>query len=131
MGQPWLEPPWLAYDVDIFGDEPGRLRPVSSIQHTIDNGLNFDAMVLLPHKWDHTKGYEGEGPLRIRCYLGSLSIDSLLDTGSDYDAIDKDLSQIQKQMGNQAFVETRSQTGLKHSTLDLASSSVRKKKAMR
>ena len=42
-------------------------------------------------------------PLRIICYLGDLKIAALVDTGSDYDAIDKDLSELQSERNNVAF----------------------------
>ena len=41
--------------------------------------------------------------LRIICYLGDLKIAALVDTGSDYDAIDKDLSELQSERNNAAF----------------------------
>ena len=41
--------------------------------------------------------------LGIICYLGELKIATLVDTGSDYDAIDKDLSELQEVRKNVAF----------------------------
>ena len=42
-------------------------------------------------------------PMRAIIGLGSLKVAALIDTGSDYDAIDSDLSAIQEKRGNPAF----------------------------
>ena len=47
------------------------------------------------------------GPLRVTVNLGALQVDALLDTGSDLDAIDQDLSIFQSRLGNGAFLDRR------------------------
>ena len=43
-------------------------------------------------------------------HIGDLRLAALVDTGADYDAIDKDLSEIQSARGNKAFVSRRACT---------------------
>ncbi len=43
-------------------------------------------------------------PLRVIVHLGDLKVASLVDSGSDYDAIDQDLSQLQATNGNVSFI---------------------------
>ena len=40
--------------------------------------------------------------------LGQLQVAALVDTGSDYDAIDRDLAELQVEEGNPAFVSRQS-----------------------
>ena len=47
-------------------------------------------------------------PLRVMIRLGNLRVPALVDTGSDYDAMDHDLSLLQEQQRNPAF---RGRTG--------------------
>ena len=47
------------------------------------------------------------GPLRIAVKLGALEVHALVDTGSDLDAIDRDLAVLQSRMGNTAFLDRR------------------------
>ena len=48
--------------------------------------------------WSGCGTYSYCHPLRIIVYLGDLKVAALVDTGSDYDAIDKDLSLLQSDM---------------------------------
>ena len=43
--------------------------------------------------------------MRILCKLGELQVAALVDTGSDYDALDAELSKLQEARGNTAFVD--------------------------
>ena len=48
------------------------------------------------------------GPLHVKMDLGTLTVSALVDTGSDYDAIDADLSGLQEtKYGNPGFIERR------------------------
>ena len=47
--------------------------------------------------------------MRIMCHLGDLKVAALVDTGSDFDAIDADLAKYQESKGNPAFI-SRSQS---------------------
>ena len=53
--------------------------------------------------WSGCSTYSVIHPLRVLLHLGPLRVAALVDTGSDYDALDADLSQVQEQKNNPAF----------------------------
>ena len=52
---------------------------------------------------DSTLGYPGEGPVRILAKLGELTLHIMVDSGSDYNAINADLAVLQERANNPAF----------------------------
>ena len=52
---------------------------------------------------DSTLGYPGEGPVRVLAKLGDLSLHVMIDSGSDYNAINADLALLQERAKNAAF----------------------------
>ena len=60
--------------------------------------------------WSGCGTYSYCHPLRIIVHLGELRVAALVDTGSDYDAIDMDLSKLQAESGNPSF-RSRKLTG--------------------
>ena len=52
---------------------------------------------------DGTLGFPGEGPVRIRVKLGELTLHAMVDSGSDYNAINADLAVLQERANNPAF----------------------------
>ena len=53
--------------------------------------------------WSGCSTFSYVHPMRAIVHLGSLRVVALIDTGSDYDAVDRDLSVVQHEQGNQAF----------------------------
>ena len=53
--------------------------------------------------WSGRGTYSFVHPLRVLIRLGNLRVAALIDTGSDYDAIDHDLSIAQELLHNPAF----------------------------
>ena len=80
-------------DIRNITDCVGKLMSRNQLLHVLRVGL----------EWCGTSTVQYCNPLRIVCYLGDLRVATLVDTGSDYDAIDEDLSKIQSQRGNPAF----------------------------
>ena len=58
--------------------------------------------------WSGCSPFSYVNPLRVIVHIGDLRLAALVDTGADYDAIDKDLSEIQSARSNKAFVAHRS-----------------------
>ena len=57
--------------------------------------------------WSGCSTFSYVHPMRAVVHLGSLRVVALIDTGSDYDAIDRDLSVVQHEQGNQAYRQRR------------------------
>ena len=53
--------------------------------------------------WSGCSTFSYVHPMRALVNLGSLKVATLIDTGSDYDAIDRDLSSVQEEKDNSAF----------------------------
>ena len=55
-------------------------------------------------EWSGCRTVSYVRPVRIRVKLGDLSVDAMVDTGSDFDAIDLDLVATQSERGNRDLV---------------------------
>ena len=54
--------------------------------------------------WSGCGTYSYCHPMRVLCHIGELKVLALVDTGSDFDAIDFDLARLQENQGNPAFM---------------------------
>ena len=57
--------------------------------------------------WSGCSTFSYVHPMRALVYLGELKVVALIDTGSDCDAIDRDLSLVQEERGNGAFIHRK------------------------
>ena len=70
-------------------------KPISTEQH--------QQIIRTDIVWSGCSTFSYVHPMRAMIRLGSLKVVALIDTGSDYDAIDHDLSVVQQERGNKAF----------------------------
>lgn len=91
--------------------EPSRReRFASAPWHQCDQAVNGG--VLDQDIFDSTLGYPGEGPLTIIGKLGDLRYEIMIDSGSDYDAINLELAQAQSLAKNPGFIRRQTIEGL-------------------
>ena len=78
----------------------------TAIKTTVTSVLRFVNMEQLQQilrvsiEWSGCSTFSYVHPMRAFIYLGELKVAALIDTGSDYDAIDRDLSLVQEERGN-------------------------------
>ena len=83
--------------------------------------------------WSGCGTYSYVNPLRINAYLGTVKVNCLVDTGSDYDVIDTAFSEVQVAAGNPSFqmmkpIEPRTAAGF---TRTMSSTTRRKSARLR
>ena len=69
----------------------------------LDSYFQLYRILQLSVEWNGTATVVYVSPLRILVYMGDMKVEALVDTESDFDAIDSDLSQQQMAAGNNSF----------------------------